>query len=121
MIQDALELLHGSETALIVYTDGHELDLDAPDGKAFTAWWRMAESRAPDKVIIYRTNSADNRSGVYIADYAGKERRPSDGRFKVYLACVEFAGETTVSWTSFVNGSKGMRSPFRYVSASLAD
>jgi hypothetical protein len=116
MLHDAGELLSENETALVIFRKGPNLDLDAPDGKAYTGWWKMAERRTPDKVIIYRTGLAEGMHEVFVANYAGKERRDSDGRFKVYLTCVQYAGMTDVSWTKFVKGKPGMRAPFRYVS-----
>jgi hypothetical protein len=117
MIQDALELLHGSETALVVKTDGSNMDLDAPDGKAFVAWWYLKESRTPDKVIIYLTEPNDKSTEVYVANYVSKERRPGDSKSKIYLADVKYAGETSTSWALFANYGKPIVSGARYLPA----
>lgn len=57
MIRTARELLGGGETALVIYTDGRNLELDAPDGEASSGRWHIADHRTPDRVIIYRKNA----------------------------------------------------------------
>ncbi len=107
MVRKARDLLSGNETALLIFTDGRNLNLDAPDGEAYTAWWIIAEHRTPDKVIICQKHLEHGRMDVYIADYTRKERRSSDNRFKVFLAHVRHIGTTDTTWAEFAEVAPG--------------
>ena len=117
MLKSARELLKEDESLLVILTDGHQLNLDATDGDASTAWWRMAEKRNTDKVVIYHRKLSNDGAAIYKADFVRKERRESDGRFKIYLTRVDYLGETSSSWSQFANDGQSLQSPLRYLSA----
>ena len=116
MLQNANELLHAGETAVLVFTKGQHLELDWAGGESATGWWRMSAARNPDKVIVYKSNPLRTGGEIYIGDYVGKRQRELDGRFNIYFRHVQFVGECNVSWSEFANKGKMLQSPVRYLS-----
>jgi len=113
-IQTATDALKPGETALCIYTEGHNLSINA-DGSGSSGWWVLDPDREVDRVVIYLKASEDRiTNDIYVGDPDDIDGpRQEDGRYRVLLANLQLVGHTDANWYSFAAAGQN---PIRYVS-----
>ncbi len=109
----ATDLLQPNESAIIILTRGPHLDVSKPD--ASTGWWKLRADAQADRVIICHRPVGEREGDVYIGDYAGKELRESDMRYRIHLSDCRLMGTSSLPWHEFMDAKPGARGPVRYL------
>lgn len=113
----AQEILENDETAVVIFTDGLNLNISA-DGMSASGVWRIDKNLSVDKVIIYLRNKSKKVNEIYIGDFV--ELTPSQVKGYENRLAVEFnnavcAGETDENWNGFTSTKRGAVSPVKYI------
>lgn len=106
----ARDLVDQNESAIVIFTDGTHLHLNA-DGTGTTGYWVINPGRTVDKVIIYHRRQSSDANDVYIGNYSDVAASPEDGRYNINLIGLRFVGSTTANWHEFAESGTN---PIRY-------
>lgn len=92
----AKDLLKKNETALAIFTNGLNLELDE-GGKSISGVWKINDSLDVDKIIIYLRDKEKVANTIFIGDF--NKLLPSkvkglEHRFAVEFINTKSAGET---------------------------
>ncbi len=110
----ATDLLKKGEVALVISTDGRDLEMDSK-GFGQSGQWRMNPNHQVHKVIIYKRDKSRNTQEIYVAEHVGVTEADMPRRFVVSLANIRNVGTTTSTWHEFAEVKKGAQNPIRYV------
>lgn len=114
----AKELLKTGETALVIFTDGRNLQINKGGARSASGVWRVDKNLSVDRVIVYLRNKSKNLNEIYIGDFAGlspSQVENLENRFVVEFDNAELAGETEENWNGFTNAKRGASLPLRYI------
>ena len=112
-INSALDLLDPGESAVVLFTRGAHLTIDA-DGSGTSGNWVMSSSHSPDKVIIYcrPPEQLSPHADIYLADFVDTAQSPEPGRRIVRFQAARRVGTTVRNWPDFADTGTG---PVRYL------
>lgn len=109
----AEEVLQKGETAVVIFTRGHDTKIMG-DGTGYTGYWVMnLERHQFDKVVLYWREGKENK--VYVADFDGVIEE-QNGRYKLALSNIKRKATASSTWWGFINCRSS--NPIRYIEAS---
>src|SRR5262249_23078430 len=111
-VESLLDVLNPGETALAVFTDGHNLQFNA-DGTGTSGNWVADPARVVARFVIYlRHGPAGDLAQVHRADFVGTAISPEPGRIVVNFENAQQVAVTRASWPEFADTGAN---PVRYV------
>jgi hypothetical protein len=113
----ARDLLGPGQTALVIFTDGSNFDIEEGSfGRP--GRWRLREGAAAHKVIIYFRNKAKNANEVFVADFVRLHHPQEESMkrsFAIEFTNTKLAGHTDANWIEFTGSKRGASSAVKYI------
>jgi hypothetical protein len=113
----AKEILKNGDTAVMIFTDGRNLKINA-DGKGESGVWVINRNLDTDKVIIYLRNKDRNINEIYLGDFSHltpSKIKGYENRFVVVFNNMKFIRTTNENWNGFTDTKRGAVSPIKYI------